>query len=122
MKEYKRIPVEICRQLSADFDKEIVIVCAWDSEHEKLHTTTYGKEPQDKINAARGGEICAKALGCDLGRKEDFEDFRTMDAARNAQFRDLAPGLIHVLRSYQFGNGAPEPSKDWADRLEALIK
>lgn len=121
MKPYLGIPVETARGIASEFDKQIVIICAWNHAHKQLHTTTYGAEPQDKISAANGGEICAKALGMDLSKSNVTEDFRIVDAARNAQLRDLAKGLIHVLRSYQFGNAEPGPAKDFADKLEAII-
>lgn len=122
MKPYLNIPVETARQIARDFDKQIVIICAWNHEHGKLHTITYGAEPNDKISAATGGETCARALGMDMGKKDFTEDFRTVDAARNAQLRDLADGLIHALRSYQHGNCDPGLARDYADKLEALIK
>ncbi|HEV2350823.1 MAG TPA: hypothetical protein VG028_13360 [Terriglobia bacterium] len=121
MRPYKSIPVEVARQIAREFDKQIVVISAWNHEYAKLHSVTYGTEPSDKIAAARAGDICAKALGMDLLKAEVTEDFRTIDAAVNAQLRDLAPGLIHILRSYQFGNVSAEPAKEWADRLEALI-
>lgn len=99
MKPYLNIPVETARAIACEFDKQIVIICTWNHQHSRLHTVMYGSEPADKIS----------------------EDFRTVNAARNAQLRDLAPGLIHVLRSYQFGNAATEPAKDFADKLEALM-
>jgi hypothetical protein len=122
MKPYLSIPVEVARQIARDFDKQIVIISAWNHEHKKLHITTYGSEPNDKISAARGGEICAKALGMDLARFEPHEDFRTLSAAKNAQLRDLADGLICALRSYQHGNSAPDLAQEYADRIEAIIK
>ncbi len=121
MTAYQPITVDAARKISREFSKSIVIICAWDPEHNLLHTTTYGKEPQDKINAAKGGDIAAKALGTDLTKKDPNEDFRTVDAARNAQLRDLAPGLINAFRSYQFGNSAPDLAKQMADKLEKLI-
>lgn len=121
MKPYLNISVETARNIAREFDKQIVIICAWNHQHKMLHTVTYGSEPADKINAANGGEICAKALGMDLSKGHSNDDFRTLGAARNAQLRDLAQGLIHVLRSYQFGNSEPGPAKDFADKIEAII-
>lgn len=122
MKPYLDIPVETARQIARDFDKQIVVICAWNYEHGLLHTVTYGKEPTDKINAASAGEICAKTLGMDLDKKRTCEDFRLIDAARNAQLFDLAERAVHVLRSYEFGNSATKPAKLLADDIEAIIK
>ena len=122
MKPYLPIPVEFAREVARKFDKDIVIICAWSNEHALLHTTTYGVNPEDKIHAAKGGEIAATALGMDLKAKIPTEDFRTIGAAKNAQLRDLADGLIHLLRSYQDGNLRTEPAGDMADKIEAIIK
>jgi hypothetical protein len=122
MKPYLSIPVEVARKIAREFDKQIVIICAFNHDHQRLHTVTYGAKPEDKISAAKGGDICTEALGADLEAAVSYEDFRTLDAAKNAQLRDLAEGLIHALRSYQNGNAAPELAKEYADRLELLIQ
>lgn len=116
MNEYMAIPVETARKLSRDFSKSIVIICAWDPAHKLLHTTTYGVEPTDKIAAAKGGDICAKALGMDMTQKDPVEDFRTVDAARNAQLRDLAPDIISTLREWSSNS-----ANDLANKIDALI-
>lgn len=122
MKPYLSIPVETAREISRRFDKQIVIICAWNNEHQLMHTVTYGAQPDDKLKAARGGELVTAALGMDISKKRPTEDFRTLGAARNAQLRDMADRIVHVLRSYQFGNSAPDPAKDLADEIEALLK
>ena len=76
MSEYKQVPVEAAKQIATSYDRDIVIICCWSHEHKLLHTTTYGVAPADKVSAANGGEICAKALASDLTRKTDYEDFR----------------------------------------------
>jgi hypothetical protein len=58
----------------------------------------------------------------DLTKSNYSEDFRTVDAARNAQLRDIAPGVISCLRSYQHGNASTELAAEMADKLESLIK
>lgn len=121
MNPYLSIPVESAREISRQFDKQIVVICAWNHEHRKLHTVTYGVEPHDKISAANAGEICTKALGMDLAKSVPIEDFRTVDAAYNARFRDLAESALHALRSYEHGNSAPDLAKDIADRIEKLL-
>ena len=122
MRPYLPIPVEVARQIARDFDRQIVIILAWNHKHGKLHTVTYGVQPNDKIWAAKGGEIASKALGADLSKSNTAEDFRTVDAAKNAQLRDMAERIIHTLRSYQFGNSATDLANDCADDLEALVK
>lgn len=121
MKPYLSITVEKAREISREFEKQIVVICAWNHEHQKLHTVTYGVEPVDKLSAAKAGDICAKALGMDLGKREIIEDFRTVNAAKNAQLRDLADGVLHALRSYENGNTSPDLAKEFADRLEKIL-
>lgn len=119
---YRPVPVDVCRQIAGSFNKSVVIVLAWDQEHQKLHTTTYGVSPADKINAANGGETCAKALGMDCSKSVFNEDFRTVDAAKNARIRELVSrAAIPALRSYQLGNCSPELANEVADALEALL-
>lgn len=122
MKPYQVIPVETARKIAREFDKQIVIICAWNHDHKLLHMVTYGDSPQDKISAANGGDTVTKALGMDLSKADVSEDFRTVDAAKNAQLRDLCEGVIHCLRSYEFENVEPGPAKMFADKLEAIIK
>ena len=76
MSEYQEVPVETAKQIASSYGKDIVVISCWNHEHAKLHTTTYGVSPKDKVSAANAGEICAKALGMDLHRMRDYEDFR----------------------------------------------
>jgi hypothetical protein len=64
------------------FSKDIVIITAWDAEHLMLHTTTWGRRPDDKVRGADGGVIVSKALGSDLSETIHFEDFRITAAKR----------------------------------------
>jgi hypothetical protein len=75
MTDYKPIPVSEARAIADDYGKDIVVILCWDAEHGLTHTTTYGVTAFDKENAAAAGEICAKALGADLGKKQFHEDF-----------------------------------------------
>lgn len=122
MKPYQSIPVDEARAIARRYEKAIVIINAWDDQHQKLHTVTYGVSPNQKIQAGKAGEITATALGMDLTKKETTEDFRTVCAARNAQLRDMTEGIISAFRSYQFGNSSPDLAKEFADKLESLIK
>lgn len=76
MSEYIPIPVLAAKSLAETYQRDIVIISAWSREHKLLHTVTYGVSAADKVSAANGGEICAKALGMDLSRSQFNEDFR----------------------------------------------
>ena len=73
---YREIPVDAAQKIGDAFDKDIVIITAWDSRHLMIHTTTWGRNLDDKLRAADGGEIVARALGADLDRTTTFTDFR----------------------------------------------
>lgn len=98
MSEYIRVPVEAAKDIALKFQKNSVIICSWDAKHELLHTTTYGVTPEDKVNAADGGETCASALGMDLARGQWFEDFRVYDAAKAKVLREAAQKYLPELK------------------------
>jgi hypothetical protein len=90
-KEYMPVPVADARWIAEQYAKSIVIILAWDREHGALHTTTYGASAEDKVCAAHGGEIATAALGCDLSKARDYEDFRTQRMQE----------MLEVLKLYQ---------------------
>lgn len=75
MDEYKQVPVAAAIEIAAKFDKSMVVILAWDPVHQLTHTTTYGVSAFEKEQAASVGEICAQAIGSDLSKKTNFEDF-----------------------------------------------
>lgn len=75
MSEYIAVPVQAAKDVAEKYAKQMVVILCYDREHGLTHTTTYGVMPFDKENAAAAGEICAKAVGADLGQKQVFEDF-----------------------------------------------
>lgn len=124
--DYKVVPVDAAKALSVQYDKPIVIICCWDRVYNRLHTTTYGASPADKISAAKGGEICAQSLGMDLDKSESYEDFRTVNAARNAsdreRLRDVCKASLHGMASYENGNSSPDLARELADRLRIVLQ
>lgn len=93
---YEPVPVTAARAIATQFSKSQVIIIAWDQAHALVHTTTYGVSAEDKAHAARAGDICAKALGCDLSKKGEIrEDFReAYDPALLAEARELLDALV----------------------------
>lgn len=88
MKEYKDIPVRAAVEIAEQFDKDIVVILAWNHEHHKFHTVTYGVAPKDKTPAANLGEIVTKAAGGDVSQKAFVEDFRkNYSAAKQAAMK-----------------------------------
>jgi hypothetical protein len=108
---YLPIPVGVALQIAEQFQKSQVIILAWDPVHQLTHTVTYGVSAFDKENAAAAGQIAAKALGCDLGQRQDFEDFH----------RDYDPALykeaIDLLATISARNGCTGPMVQQAERI-----
>jgi hypothetical protein len=77
---YVAVPVEAAKAIADQYGKSIVIIFAHDPVHGVLHTTTYGRDPQEKAWAAQGGEIATKALGGVLELGTSFEDYRLRQA------------------------------------------
>lgn len=88
---YKPVTVDAAKGIAEEFNKDIVIIACWDEEHKLLHTTTYGKDALHKCHAASGGEIVAKALGGDLLKSTEYEDFRKdFDAGKYRALQEKA--------------------------------
>lgn len=118
MSEYKQVPVEVAKQISESYGKDIVIICCWNHEHSLLHTTTYGVSPKDKVSAATGGEICAKALMSDLARKTDYEDFRKdFDAGKQRAMEEAIKK--HLPRLEEMGRQIISPANNVFTRMVA---
>ena len=69
---YLPVPVEAAKTIGEGFKKSMVIVNAWDEEHQLLHTATWGDDPAHKAMAADGGRIAAKALDANLLQVHTF--------------------------------------------------
>ncbi len=74
---YKPIPVAAARAIAAQYEKDVVIVLAYDHEHGLVHTTTYGRSEDDSVKAKRVGKALCEMIGGDLSRTTVYEDFRT---------------------------------------------
>jgi hypothetical protein len=114
--DYKPVPVEAAKQIAEHYDKDMVVILSYDSVHEMTHTTTYGKTAFDKENAAAAGEICAKAIGSDLSRKQIFEDFhddyspaKLREALEeNAKLREACQHALEVFQGTRYKAGVPQ--------------
>lgn len=83
MSEYLPVPVDVARAISENYSKSMVVILCYDDVHEVTHTTSYGREAFDKENAAAAAVLCTKAVGGDLSRKQEYEDFHNnYDAAK----------------------------------------
>jgi len=63
MKVYKNIPIASAKKIAEQYDKDQVIIIAWDKTHKLTHVTTFGKTVEDCKQAAQGGNKLKQALG-----------------------------------------------------------
>lgn len=95
MSEPIPVPVTIAKDIAEMFKKSQVVILSYDPEHNLTFTTTYGVTAFDKENAAATGELVTKAIGCDLGKKQAFEDFHSdYDPALYKQAKELIQKLF----------------------------
>lgn len=115
----KNIPVEAAKRIAEVYGKSHVVILAYDKHAEMTYTATYGVEAQDKVQAARLGDILTTAAGADIHKSTMYEDFRRdFDAGRLKQAEELLLSAGHALRSYQYGNGSGDLAKDVAEAIE----
>lgn len=62
MKKSKRIPIKAAREFAKNYDKDQVIILAWDRETNSTWVTTYGKSLEDCDQAAQGGNEIKRLL------------------------------------------------------------
>ncbi|NDY56304.1 hypothetical protein G3N56_06040 [Desulfovibrio sulfodismutans] len=63
MAEYVPVPIEAAKRIAEDYDKEQVIIIAYDDKHQLKHCTTYGKTLRDAALAAAVGAHLKAWLG-----------------------------------------------------------
>lgn len=97
---YKDIPPAVAERIAVDFEKSIVIISSWDPAHGLLHTTTWGRSVLEKVEAANGGVIIARALGAAVEQSVVYEDFRLNEFVK-----------LHTLR----------PLSEWRDDFHTVI-
>jgi hypothetical protein len=62
--KYKSIPIKAAKQISKNYEKNVVVIIAFDKKHNNQHVTTYGKSYDDCVNAAKlGNYIKLNVLG-----------------------------------------------------------
>jgi hypothetical protein len=94
MAEYKPIPVHVAKQIADHYEKSQVVIVAVDPVHDLTHTTTYGVSADDKVESALLGDWCAALIGCDVGKRTNYEDFRNdFDAARLKEAVELLAAI-----------------------------
>lgn len=72
---YIPVPVAAAAEIADKYAKDIIVIMSVDHEHDLLHTTTYGRTPEDKALAAIVGRTAAAALS-DTSKATDYQDYR----------------------------------------------
>lgn len=54
MSEYKNIPITAATKILEEYEKDEVIIIAWDGKQNRVHITTDGSNEEHKANAAKG--------------------------------------------------------------------
>jgi hypothetical protein len=117
MPEYVPVPVEAARAVAQRWEKQVVVIVAWDQGHNKVHTTTYGFSPRDKIAAAKLGELLTAAAGADRSESVGFEDFRWLSQAEAAQAKERLETLIAECEAVAVGLSPDLRNHDLESRL-----
>lgn len=73
-KEYKPIPVSAAADLARQYDKQMVVVIAYDMVHMQVQTTTFGSEEKYQEFAKVLGEVFTNLAGGDVLKAKVFED------------------------------------------------
>ena len=110
------IPVATARNVAAQHGRDVVVIVTWSRAANRMDTITYGRSANDKVTAAKLGEILTNAAGA--GPPEaTHEDFRERTAAQWAQEKDrltralkLAYHTLSSLRAVR--EGIPDASLD----------
>ena len=96
---YEAVPVHEARKIAERYRKAIVVIVAYDTTHQKLHTTTFGVMPEDKDVAALWGEACATAIGADTSKSVWYENYRT---TTEAEYKRRIDELEAELESWRY--------------------
>lgn len=78
---YQEVPVGAAQHIAHAYGKDIVIVLAYDWERNMLHTTTYGRQPLHKDEAAEWGRKLSNFLYQVPSAAHVYADYRATPAA-----------------------------------------
>lgn len=73
---YIPIHVSVAQHMADGHGKDIVLIVGWDLASNRTNIVTWGREPAQKVAAAKAGETIAKQLGLADGLADVHEDFR----------------------------------------------
>jgi hypothetical protein len=80
-------------RVATECDKDVCVIVCYDRQHQKTHTTCFGKTPNDKAAGAALGKILSAAAGANVERTSmarGFEDVDKREYALRVQFLQSA--------------------------------
>ncbi|TWT38700.1 hypothetical protein [Blastopirellula retiformator] len=126
MSEYQPISVELAKQIADDYSKDVVVICAGDEKHDRLHFTSFGRDPIDKLAGARMAEMFAEQLGSYADSQQTtHEDFRDVPAANSRRHVELlvdaARRALPLLQAIQKRPGNRNYDPERATNIQTAI-
>lgn len=110
MAKYKGVPVAAAKAIAEKYDKNQVIVVAWDAAHGKEHVTSYGATKLECEQAAEGARRVQKALNWPPDQiikvkptfdKEEIEVLREMaQVIADSCGEDIIGGLMRKTNAF----------------------
>jgi hypothetical protein len=82
------VTIDAAMRIADEFNKDQVIIIAWDGKHKCMHCTTYGKSLYDSAVAAVGGNKLKQFLGfpaqyCQVLPDRVLEALKALDEANS---------------------------------------
>ena len=82
------IPVDVARTIADQYEKDMVVLLAYDHATETTDSVTWGRSISDKENVVCVGEKCLQAIGVDLNTGTTHQDYRFISEGERAQLVD----------------------------------
>lgn len=61
--QYVNVPASAAEEIAEKYNKDQVIIIAWEEQENRTYVTTFGKTKEDCKLAAEGGNLIKKYLG-----------------------------------------------------------
>lgn len=93
---YAAISVHEARQIGEGYQKDMVLILAYDHKSGRTHATTWGRGAADKAGAVNVRNLCLEAIGVCMAKGNTYQDFRYITEAERAKVVDA---LVRACRA-----------------------